>query len=97
MTTLLKRTEKPTILVGKIFPATVLGLNHLPTRWPLTIVVNEEGGFALEVDGASRLGSKCETGALVLATVIASEFSAVGIDRDRGCFVCGRGKIFPPL
>lgn len=71
------------------------GLNHLPSRWPLTIVVNEEGGFALEVDGASRLGSKCETGALVLATVIASEFSTVGIDRNRGCFVCGRGKLFP--
>jgi hypothetical protein len=57
-------------------PSCPTGLNHLPPRWPLTIVVNEEGGFALEVDGASRLGSKCETGALVLATVIASEFSA---------------------
>jgi hypothetical protein len=56
----------------------------------LPIVVNEVGGFALEVDGASPLGSKCETGALVLMTVIASEFSAVGIDRNRGCFVCGR-------
>jgi hypothetical protein len=56
----------------------------------LHIVVIEVSWFALEVDGANQMASKCETGALVLMTVIASEFSAVGIDRNRGCFVCGR-------
>jgi hypothetical protein len=56
----------------------------------LPIVVNEVGWFALEVDFASQFASKCETGALVLMTVIASEFSAVGINGNRGCFVCGR-------